>query len=197
MITEEQGKLLINIARKSIEGYFSKKKYSADTKTKNLLNEKRPIFVTLYKKGNLRGCIGFTDSIYPMYEGAGKAALNAALSDPRFPPLESEELAEITIGVSVMTQPKMIEVRNPEEYLTKIIVGKDGIMTVGIFHSAILLPQVAVENKWDTETFLGACCRKASLPLDAWKDFNMCRVYKFQSAVYEEDSQNGQIKKVM
>ncbi len=197
MITNEQRKLLIKIARESLEGYFKKKGYTADSKTKSTLNEKRPVFVTLYKAGKLRGCIGFNDSIYPMHEGIAKAALSAAFSDPRFPPLEEEEMKEITISISVLTQPKMIEVRNPEEYLTKIVVGKDGVMTVGTFHSAILLPQVAVENKWDVETFLGHCCRKASLPNNAWRDFNMCRVYKFQSTVYEEISPNGQIKKVM
>ena len=186
IINQETGNMLPALARESIESNLRGRKRRIDFRIMNKLSEKRPIFVMLYKNGKLRGSMGFIDNLYPLYESIPKAAINAALSDPRFPPLEEIELEEITINVCVLTTPSLIEIRNPEEYLHNIVLGRDGIIIRGTFHSALMLPQSAVENNWNVEEFLSHCCVKANLEPESWRDFNICRVYKFQTLVFTE-----------
>ncbi len=197
MLSLEQGKELIKLARDSILTYFSKKEIKVSRETKQEFGEKSGVFVTLNKNAQLRGCIGFSDAIYPLYEAITKAARSAAFSDPRFPPVEKEEFNDISIEVSVLTSPRLIEVRNPRELVKNIQIGKDGLIVVGVFNSGLLLPQVAVEYNWDSETFLNQTCLKAGLPADSWRNFDVCRVYRFQSIVFSEESPGGNVKQVM
>lgn len=197
MLTLSQGTLLIKLARDSISSVLRRKKLRVSGEIKKNFSEPRGVFVTLNKYKQLRGCIGFPEPIFPLYEAVIKAAKAAAFSDPRFPPLEREELNEITVEVSILTVPRAIEVRNPEEYLEKIEIGKDGLLVRGTFSSGLLLPQVAIEYGWDPETFLSQTCVKAGLTPDSWKDFNVCRVYKFQCQVFSELSPKGDIVQVM
>ncbi len=194
MLSLEQGIKLINLARDSILSYFSKKDMKASSDIKQEFGEKRGAFVTLNKHGQLRGCIGFSDAAFPLYGAIIKAAQSAAFSDPRFPPVEKDEFNEISIEVSVLTLPSRIEVRNPEDLVKKIEVGKDGLIAIGTFNQGLLLPQVAVEQKWDAKTFLDQTCVKAGLPTDSWKDFDNCRIYKFQSEVFAEQAPSGEVK---
>lgn len=194
MLTLEEGEKLIKLARDSISTYFAKKELKAPSSIKKEFGESRGVFVTLNKHGELRGCIGFSDAIYPLYEAIIKAARSAAFSDPRFPPLGKEELNDISIEVSVLTLPRLIEVRNPEDLTSNIQIGKDGLMVVSTFNSGLLLPQVAIEHKLDTKTFLDQTCVKAGLPADSWQNFDSCRVYKFQSQVFSEESPGGNVK---
>jgi len=193
MVSLKQGKELVNLARQSIKAYFSKKKLKISPTIKRDFSGLNGVFVTLNKHGNLRGCIGFPDPIYPLYEGVVKASQSAAFSDPRFPPMEESELNDITMEVSVLTRPSVIEVRNPEDYIKNIRIGKDGLIIRGTFSSGLLLPQVAVEYKWDAKTFLDQTCVKAGLPPETWHDFDSCRVYKFQSQVFSEKSPSGEV----
>ena len=129
----------------------------------DLLTEKRGVFVTLYKKKHLRGCIGFPEPILPLGIALIKAAKAAAFEDPRFSPLSTSELKEIKIEITLLTKPKKTDPK-------KIKVGKDGLIIKKGFNSGLLLPQVAVEYKWDAKTFLEQTCLKAGLDKDAWKD---------------------------
>jgi len=197
MITLEQGKNLIDIARKSVLASFSGKKPRLTNGLKSEFSEPSGTFVTLKLNDNLRGCIGFTEAIYPLYEAIINAAQAAATSDPRFPPLSKKEFENVSIEVSVLTKPRAIHVRNPEDYISQITVGKDGLFVKGTFHSGLLLPQVASEYGWDSKTFLDQTCVKAGLPADSWMDFNECRVYKFQSMVFSEQAPNGEVVQIM
>lgn len=197
MLTLVQGRKLITLARDSIVTYFSKKNPRVSKEIKDEFSEKRGIFVTLSKEGKLRGCIGFPEPIYALYEAVINAARSAAFSDPRFPPLDKDEIDRITIEVSVLTAPRLIEVRNPEDIVKKIKVGKDGLIVRGTFNSGLLLPQVAVDYKWDAKTFLEQTCVKAGLPANTWADFDACRIYKFQSQVFSEKSPNGQVEQLL
>jgi len=187
MLSEETGNILPALAREAIESKVKGSKRRIDFRMRDKLSERMPVFVMLYKNGKLRGSMGFIDNIYPIYDATAKAAVNSAIADPRFPPLEESELGEITIKVCALTTPTLIEVRNPEEYLELIFPGRDGIMIVGTFHSAVMLPQTALDNKWNTEEFLRHCCMKANLGPESWRDFNLCRVYRFQTMVFSEE----------
>ncbi len=197
MLSLEQGEKLVKLARRAISSYISKKKVNIKGDIKKEFSMLSGAFVTLEKSGMLRGCIGVANAVYPLYQAVADSAVSAAFSDHRFPPLDKEELEKITISVSVLTNPSAIGVRNPEEYGKQIQVGKDGLLVRGVFNSGLLLPIVAVEQKWDSLTFLNQVCLKAGLPADSWRDFDACRVYKFQTEVFTEKSPDGEVIKEM
>ena len=183
MIKPDQGKLLIKLARDSISSYFLRKE--PNTSAVGCFSQKQGVFVTLYKKNQLRGCIGFPEPVFPLFEAIIKAARSAAFEDPRFPPLQKEELKDARIEISVLTVPKLIEVKTPEDYLKEIKIGKDGLIIRSSLGSGLLLPQVATEYNWDAKEFLGHLCEKAWLKQDAWKDTNN-RIYRFQAQIFRE-----------
>ncbi|MBS1371051.1 MAG: AmmeMemoRadiSam system protein A [Lentisphaeria bacterium] len=128
------------------------------------LGERRACFVTLHDcAGNLRGCIGNLEAFEPLRENLVRNALNAAFSDPRFPPLDPEELAETLIEVSILTPPEPIA--DPTQFL----IGVDGIILRQGARGAVFLPQVALEQGWNQTTTLEYLSRKAGLPADSWR----------------------------
>ena len=201
-LSQAEGELLVRIARRAVEKYlaeFAELKPPEDSPQK--LREKRGVFVTLEKlvlaeggmrRRVLRGCIGFPEPIYPLIVGTIKAAIEAAMRDPRFPPVREEELDEIVFEVSVLTKPVLVEVQKPGEYPTKIKVGYDGLIVERGFFRGLLLPQVAVEYGWSEEEFLSQTCVKAGLPPDAWK-LPGTKVYKFQAQIFAELEPRGEI----
>lgn len=170
---------LCHLARESIKSAFEDKDMSPPK------SERAGVFVTLYKNGQLRGCIGFPEPVEELYKAVVDAARQAAFHDPRFHPLSKDELKDISIEVSVLTKPELIEVSNSDEYLDKIKVGEDGLIIKSGFSSGLLLPQVAIEYHWTPEEFLNNTCMKAGLPEDSWKSSD-CEVYKFQAKIYKE-----------
>ncbi len=158
------------------------------------LKEKRGIFVTIYKDKELRGCIGFSNSIYPLIEGVVKAAELAAFEDPRFQPLTKEELNYIHFEVSILTIPE--EISNigfdKNEIVKKIKIGKDGLIIEMNNHSGLLLPQVAKEWNFDALDFLQETCVKAGLPKTAWMNKD-CHIFKFQAEIFKEVSKGKMI----
>ncbi len=197
MLNPEQGSKLVKLARQAISSYLSKRKYNVSADLRKEFSKKKGAFVTLKINGMLRGCIGIVEDIKPLYQAVADSAVSAASADPRFPSLSKEELKKTTISVSVLSKATAIEVRNPEDYLKHIQVGRDGLIVRGIFNSGLLLPIVAVEQNWDALKFLQQTCLKAGLPADIWQDFNQCRIYKFQTEVFSESSPDGEVIKKM
>jgi hypothetical protein len=183
MMPEEKGKLLLSLARESISCCFNNK--NPDTGKVEKFSEKQGVFVTLHKNNELRGCIGFPEPIFPLYKAVVKAAIAAAFEDPRFPPLQKQEFKDIKIELSVLTVPELIKVENPEEYMEKIKIGKDGLIIRSGLGSGLLLPQVATEYKWNVKTFLEHLCQKAWLGKDAWKNPDN-KIYNFQAQIFSE-----------
>nr|MCK4929537.1 AmmeMemoRadiSam system protein A [Nanoarchaeota archaeon] len=177
-------KLLLKLARESIKTYFKGTKPSLE-KVKHL-SEKRGVFVTLHDKDeDLRGCIGFPMPVYSLNTAIVEAARSAAFHDPRFPPLEENELEKIDIEISVLTVPQEIKVSHPNEYLDKIKIGEDGLIIQGPLGSGLLLPQVATENNFNAETFLNCLCQKAGMGFNCWKELDN-KISKFQAIVFNE-----------
>ncbi len=119
-------------------------------------------FVTLKRQGRLRGCIGNVTASTPLAETIERMAQAAAFEDPRFPPVEDEELADLEIEISILGP--ITPCPDPEQ----IEVGRHGLIVRRGFHSGLLLPQVAVEWGWDRKTFLDQTCIKAGLPRGCW-----------------------------
>lgn len=183
MIEEKERKKLLKLARDSIYSNFSDVK--VDESLKEEFSYKAGAFVTLHEDGELRGCIGFIEAAYPLYDTIMHAAKAAAFEDPRFMPLAENELSKIKIEISVLTSPKLIEVKDSSEYLKKIKIGTHGLIIKSSYRSGLLLPQVAPEWKWDVLEFLEHTCQKAGLAKDAWKDLRN-KIYSFECEVFSE-----------
>lgn len=138
------------------------------------------VFVTFHRHGELRGCIGYTDADRPLAELVGRFAVAAATRDPRFPSVTADELDQCDIEVSVLGP--IEPVRDPAE----VVAGRHGLVVEQHGHRGLLLPQVAVEHRWDRETFLAYTCVKAGLPREAWK--TGARIFRFDAQVFGEQS---------
>jgi uncharacterized protein (TIGR00296 family) len=190
-LTLEEGRFLVGLARGSIEAALRGEEPRVPEARGNL-GEKRGVFVTLTESEELRGCIGFPLPLLPLAEATVKAALSAAFEDPRFPPLRREELERVLVEVSVLSPPEVIRVKNPRDYPKAVRVGEHGLIVEGLGTSGLLLPQVAVEWKWDAEEFLSQCCMKAGLPPDMWLTREV-RISRFTAQVFSELSPGGEV----
>lgn len=182
MLTEEMGRSLLTIARKNIAHYLTHQEMLPlkDVDVPPEFTEKRGVFVTLKKHGDLRGCIGYPEPVFPLITALLECSVAAALEDPRFRPVTLTEMEEIEVEVTVLTTPEEI-IPAPEN----VRVGEDGLMVERGIYSGLLLPQVAVEWEWDAEEFLCETCMKAGLPPDCWLD-KETKVYTFQGQIFSE-----------
>jgi uncharacterized protein len=179
-LTDREKIILLDIAKNAIAAKINNKNTPELNVDSETIKEKRGAFVTLKKHGHLRGCIGYIKPVKPLSETVQEMAVAAAFNDPRFPSLKPNEVKDLTFEISVLSPLKRIK------NINEIEVGKHGLYIVRGYRSGLLLPQVAVEYKWDRETFLKETCYKAGLPLDAWMD-ESTEVYIF-SADYFGDT---------
>jgi uncharacterized protein (TIGR00296 family) len=175
--------MAVRSARTAIEYAVAKRpKISQDLTP--VFDEKRGVFVTLTKGGSLRGCIGFPYPVMPLGEAIVHAAKAAALEDPRFPPVTKDELAAISLEVTVLTVPEPLG-GEPAKRPQKVIVGKHGLIVRGMGTSGLLLPQVATEYGWDARTFLDHTCIKAGLSERCWTSKNI-EILTFEGQIFPE-----------
>ncbi len=190
-LTLEEGVNAVRLARRAIEVYLSERRIIKNRFT-GIFEEKRGVFTTLTKHGELRGCIGFPYPIKRLDEAIIESAISAATQDPRFPPVSLKEMDEIEVEVTILTPPERINVK-PEDLPKHIEIGKHGLMVKHGFHSGLLLPQVAVEYNMDAEEFLTHTCLKAGLPPDCWF---YAEVYRFEGQIFKEVKPKGEIVEV-
>ncbi|MCX6555255.1 MAG: AmmeMemoRadiSam system protein A, partial [Candidatus Aminicenantes bacterium] len=177
-------KMLLELARSTLQSHFQDKparrvdeeKFS----TQPRLKENMGVFVTLRERGELRGCIGSIIGVEPLFQGVMANALHAALDDPRFPPLQSNELERVEIEISVMTPLRLIG-----DYRS-IRLGSDGVVIRDGSAQAVFLPQVATETGWTLDQFLGSLCAKAGLERNAYRNSRTMQFYIFQAQVFSE-----------
>jgi len=193
MLNLNEGQNAVQFARSVVES-FVKNMEIPSTNLSELFNQERGVFVTIHThpSHDLRGCIGIPQPIMPL-KGAIVDSAKSATRDPRFPPLNENELDNIIIEVTILTQPKLIEVDQPKEYLSHIEIGRDGLIVEQGFFKGLLLPQVPVEQQWDKEEFLSHTCLKAGLMPDAWFDKNT-KIFKFSGQIFSEIEPRGNIK---
>lgn len=176
---------LVNLARATLESYFATGKILEYHTSRPELRVRRGAFVSLHKGGELRGCIGQITADRELYKIVQQCAVSAATEDVRFPPVRAEELADLTLEVSVLTPFRRI--RDVKE----IEVGKHGLWITRGSRRGLLLPQVATEYSWDRDTFLTHTCRKAGLPPDAWHD-PLTQIHVFEAQVFKEEEPQRQ-----
>lgn len=199
-LTLDEGTYLVRLARHAITDYLEfGRPIPVPKHVKGKLLEKCGLFVTLntMRRGTeeLRGCIGYPTPELPLVEATIDAAISAATRDPRFPPVEKDELGSIVVEVSVLTPPSLIRVENPRDYPREVEIGRDGLIVEHGWFKGLLLPQVPVEWEWDCEEFLGHCCMKAGLPPEAWV-LPETKIYKFQAIIFKEKTPKGEVEQV-
>ncbi|MDD1683880.1 MAG: TIGR00296 family protein [Methanoregula sp.] len=183
LLTDDEGAMVVRSARAAIEHAVAKRPYVSGNLT-HVFGEKRGVFVTLTKNGSLRGCIGFPYPVMPLDKAIVHAAGAAALEDPRFPPVTKDELAAISLEVTILTVPEPLE-GEPAKRPRQVIVGKHGLIVRGMGTSGLLLPQVATEYGWDAKTFLDHTCMKAGLSERCWTSKNV-EILTFEGQIFSE-----------
>jgi len=155
--------LLLEVARIAVTAAVERREVPRELPRDANLDDFGGVFVTLRRRGRLRGCIGQMVSSESLVEVVAYCAKAAALEDPRFDPVRPHELAEVEIELSVLSR---LEEIAPE----RIEAGKHGLMVSQGWRRGVLLPQVATEFQWTAERLLEETCVKAGFERDAWKD---------------------------
>lgn len=181
MLTKEERKYLLNIARQSIELAVNEKIPPVPSECPEALQMPSGAFVTIHKFGELRGCIGYIEATKPLIDTIIETASHAALNDPRFMPVAIDELEDLELEISILSPLK--EITNVNE----IEVGTHGIVLERGFNRGLLLPQVPTEYNWDRDTFLSQTARKAGLPYDAWKKGNT-KISIFTAEIFNDSN---------
>jgi uncharacterized protein len=139
---------------------------------------KAAAFVSIHIDGQLRGCIGHLAADQPLSVVVARCAVAASSEDPRFAAVTAEEVDRLDIEISVLGP------LEPIAGAADIEIGRHGLVIEQAWSRGLLLPQVAIEWKWDAETFLAQTCRKAGLPIDAWK--RGAKLFRFEAEVFGE-----------
>jgi len=177
-LSDEDQKTLLALARKAVEfAVTNKQAYEPDPSKSEMLNEERGAFVTLSKAGQLRGCIGYTSPVKPLYLTVRDTATLAALRDPRFPQVTAAELPLLDYEISVLSPLRRVT------DIQQIKVGVHGLLMKNGDYEGLLLPQVPVEQHWDRLKFLEQTCAKAGMDGNCWKDENT-DIFSFTAAVF-------------
>jgi len=178
-LTDQHREVLLKLVRDTIAQYLADGTRVPLPERDGVLGQECGAFVTLHKKGQLRGCIGNMMGRGPLIETIQEMAIAASTQDPRFGTVTPDELADIDIGISVLSPMRQTKDVN------EIEVGTHGILMKQGMYQGVLLPQVATEYGWDRETFLANTCLKAGLPTEAWRDPET-QIYIFSAEVFGE-----------
>ncbi len=175
MLAEEDRALLISLAREAIQAAVMGTPAPVPPLA-DVCQSSAGAFVTLTSRGELRGCIGQTEPDDPIGALIVHCAAAAALADPRFPPVSRDELELLAVEISVLTPPESVV------SIDQIDVGRHGLIVEQGRHRGLLLPQVATEHGWSREEFLSHTCRKAGLPVDAWR--RGAQIFCFEAEIF-------------
>lgn len=164
-LNRDEQRALLRLARTTIERNCAGEPDLEPADLPEGLYRKGAVFVTLYKGGNLRGCVGTFDFSSDLVSVTREMAISASQHDTRFTPVTAAEVDQLDLSISMLTPP--VPLRSLEE----VVVGKHGILISKQWYRGVLLPKVAVEWGWDRETFLAQTCRKAGMQESAYKQF--------------------------
>jgi AmmeMemoRadiSam system protein A len=180
-LTDADKDILLKLARSAIAAVlFKDLEVIRPKEASPALKEKRGCFVTLHKKGALRGCIGTIEPVRPLFSNVEENAVSSAFKDPRFPPVTPDELPEIEIEISILTVPKILEFDNGKDLLVKLKPGVHGVILSQDWRSATFLPQVW-EQLPNKREFLENLCLKGGMKRNCWENSEtVVKVYEVE-----------------
>ncbi|HEX8925016.1 MAG TPA: AmmeMemoRadiSam system protein A, partial [Terriglobales bacterium] len=184
-LTDSERTELLRIAKASVESAVrGGRAYEPPEPTSQALLQERGVFVTLKENGELRGCIGYTVPILPLYQAVAEVAASSALHDPRFSPVKAAELSRLQYEISVLSSfAHVLDTQN-------VRIGEHGLLLRQRRAQGIFLPQVPTEQGWDHNTYLEQLSYKAELPRDAWRD-DSSDLFSFTALVFSDHEQNA------
>lgn len=177
-LSEEERRSALQLARMAVVEAVSHQKLPVHIPEEGIFAQRRGVFVTLYVRNRLQGCIGVVEPKEPLGEAIVRCAASAAREDPRFAPMKVEQLSDLGIEISLLSALAPI---TPEA----IEIGRHGLLIAQQGRRGVLLPQVAVEHKFSREQFLEETSRKAGLAREAWRDPE-ARIFGFTCEVFHE-----------
>ncbi len=175
--SQDDRALLLRLAHDSILSALEGREIPLEPPTDHLA-EPRGAFTTLYLRGELRGCVGYVLPVSPVFRAVADTARAAAFEDTRFRSVTLREAPDLEIELSILSPPQPIPAEAVE-------IGRHGLLISMAGRRGLLLPQVPTEHNWDVTTFLEQACRKAGLPLDAWK--NGAAIEAFTAEVFRDE----------
>lgn len=175
--SSEEIHLMKSIAKNAVEFYVAEGQDYYPDYVPDKLKSKKACFVTIYKKGGLRGCIGNIIPSGQLYKSIIDNAVNAATRDPRFPEVSPPELKSLSYEITVLSEPVEINYSSEEELFKKIF--HKGVIIKKTYFTAVYLPQVWEHFKTPAE-FLSSLCRKAGMNEREWKKLDL-KVSVFES----------------
>ncbi|MFZ5439931.1 MAG: AmmeMemoRadiSam system protein A [Myxococcota bacterium] len=179
---KHEGQVLLRLARATLAEAFGGAQVQHPA-GEPWLDEKRAVFVTLTKRGELRGCIGQLAPTMTLYEAVRDAARAAAFRDPRFPPVSADELDALHVEISVLSPMEPLEVRDEADAVAKLRPGVDGVVLRAGGRSGVFIPEVWKQLP-EPADFLRHLKRKAGLPMDGWVPGT--RLERFTAQLWEE-----------
>ncbi|MFH1403524.1 MAG: AmmeMemoRadiSam system protein B [Candidatus Altiarchaeota archaeon] len=182
----EEQEFLVELARETLNSHYADGSLPEvdESQLTDKLERESACFVTLHKHGDLRGCIGHLSAMEPLYECVIQNALNAALHDGRFNPVKWDELEDLDIEVSVLSEPRILPHESPEDLLEKLVPGTDGVVIKYGWGQSTYLP-VVWEQLPEKEDFLNRLCLKQGSPEDCWKS-SKAEIYTYQAQDFSE-----------
>ena len=176
-MTEADRVALLGLARRAIEAHVQQLPPPI-AESAGAFVVRAGVFVSIHNGPDLRGCIGHIEADEVLGVLVPQSAIAACSSDPRFPPIDTRELPDLHVEISVLGPLETL--RHPDE----MVIGRDGLLIEDGWKRGLLLPQVAVQWQWDRGMFLSQTCQKAGLPPDAWQ--RGAKVWRFEAEVFHE-----------
>jgi len=196
VFSDEEGETAVRIARKTIAKVIHGEN-PGEMDVPESFRENGGVFTTItrYPSGSLRGCIGYSEPVMPIISAIIRSARSAATKDFRFLPVKPDEIETIIVSVSLLTKPVRVVFDKPEDLPELIEIGKHGLIVKKNHVTGLLLPQVPVEQGWDSKVFLNQVCVKAGMPYKSWKNKKV-ELYTFTAEVFEETEPNGPVARM-
>ncbi len=180
-LSKEEKQLLLTAARISIESLFEKKTLEEpDYEKYPTLKSHAGAFVTLTEFESLRGCVGYIIGDQTVFKTVCEAAVQAAKYDSRFAPVRKQELKDIEIEISILSEPFSLSSYD------QIEIGMHGLILNEKGRRGLLLPQVPIEHKMNRDQYLDAICQKSGLPKNYWKEKQL-HLEAFTATVFNEE----------
>ena len=177
-LSNEVKRALLDLARQSISSAILHRRLPELPASEGEPRQCHGVFVTLHHDGRLRGCVGQIAGDAPLQDAVVRAAISAALHDPRFLPVTSKEIPQLDIEISVLSAPQPI---TPQA----IIPGLHGLIVAREGKRGLLLPQVAASRNWSAQRLMEETCSKAELEREAWRD-PATQILGFTAEVFSE-----------
>ena len=182
-LSEADQRAALQLARTAVVDAVSHRRLPDVFPREGAFAERRGVFVTLHVRNRLQGCIGVIEAKEPLGEAIIRCAASAALEDPRFAPMKPDQLADLSIEISLLSAMEPI-------FPESIEIGRHGLLVRLHAQRGLLLPQVAIEHRLTREQFLEETCHKAGLPREAWRDPE-AHLFGFTCEVFSESSYRG------